>query len=347
MNIVNVEAFDIQIPHREELRKYPQWIGTGRTWLYKVHTDEGIVGLCENPRDARCLIPQVLGRNPFDFVLDDAVWPLQEALYDIMAQALKVPIYKVLGHRYRDKVPVCYWSHHFSPEDLAKEALRAAEGGFRVHKFKVRPYFDPVAQVKAMAEAVPENSIVPDANATLESPSRAVQFARSVERYNIFCLESPIPQSDAEGYLTIKNRVDMPLAAHLADGEPNPNPILSLAKGLVDYYVLEEQGVWSTFKYAGAVEAWSGTRPDVWRGPWRPLWLEGYGRTAIAEAFQVHLSCVIKMATLPGTLFIQRLREHPLVEDPLQVKDGLVEVPEKPGLGVTLDERALKKYLVR
>jgi len=50
---------------------------------------------------------------------------------------------------------------------------------------------------------------------------------------------------------------------------------------------------------------------------------------------------------LPSPLFIHRLREHPLVEDPLEVKDGRVKVPEKAGLGVTLDEKALEKYRVK
>lgn len=350
MKIVKVESFFIDIPWKEEVRKYMAWAAQGsRTWVYKIHTDEGIVGLCENPRDARALASQLIGKNPFDFVLDDSLWPLQEALYDIMAQYLKVPIYKVLGHKYRDKVPVCYWSHHFSPDILAKEALKAAEEGFTVHKFKARPHYDPVEQVKAIAGAVPEMAIIPDANGSLWLPSKAISFAKKLERYNIFCLESPIPQSDVEGYLTIKAKVDIPLAIHMGD----PDPIVSLATDMVDYYVIEVPGVWATFRYAAAAEVAGGTMTASGaegRGytvGGRPVWLEGFGRTAIAEAFQVHLAAVIKMSTLPSPFFLHRLREHTLAEDPLQVKEGLVEVPEKPGLGITLDERALKKYMIQ
>jgi len=350
LEIKKVETFEIDIPWKKEFKKYMEWAAQpSGSWLYKVHTDEGFVGLCENPKDVRGLIPQIIGRNPFDFILDDDVWPLQEALYDIMAQALKAPLYKVLGHKVRDKVPVCYWSHHFPPEVLAKEALKAVEGGFKVHKFKARPHYDPVKQVKSIAEAVPENAIIPDANGSLWLPSRVIEFARKVKRYKIFCLESPIPQSDVEGYLAIKRRVDIPLAIHMGD----PSPIVSLARDMADYYVLEVPGVWATMRYAAAAEVAGGTmtasgaegRGYTLGG--RPVWLEGFGRTGISEAFQVHLAAVIKMATLPSPLFLHRLREHPLVEDPLQVKDGLVEVLGKPGLGVTLDEGALRKYSVK
>jgi len=349
LKVERVEAFQIDIPWREELRKYMAWAGQpSRSWLYKVHTDEGFIGLCENPGDARASIPQLIGRNPFDFILDDGVYPLQEALYDIMAQALKVPLYMVLGHKVRDKVPVCYWSHHFPPEVLAGEALKAAEGGFKVHKFKVRPYYDPVEQVKAIADAVPENSIIPDANGSLWLPSKTIEFVNKVAGYRIFCLESPIPQSDVEGYRAIKRRVDVPLAIHMGD----PNPIVSLAREMVDYYVLEVPGVWATMRYAAVAEVAGGTMTasgGAGRGftmGGRPVWLEGFGRTGVSEAFQVHLAAVVRMATLPSPFFLHRLREHPLVEDPVQVKDGLVEVPGKPGLGVTLDEAALRKYLV-
>jgi len=349
LRITRVESFHVDIPWREPLREHMDWAGQAhRSWLYKLHTEDGLVGLCESFNDVRVLAKSLVGENPFDHMLDDSVWPLQEALYDLMAQALGLPLYRLLGRRQRDKVPVCYWSHHFPPELLAQEAALAAEGGFTVHKFKARPRFDAVKQAKSIADATPENAIIPDANGSFWLPSKAVAFARSVEKLNILCLESPIPQLDIEGYLAIRSRVDMPLAIHMGE----PNPIAALAAGMADYYVLEIPGIAATLGYAEIAEnaagkmAASGNQGKGYVVGGRPVWLEGFGRTGISEAFQVHLAAVVRMATLPSPLFLHRLREHPLVEEPLPVRDGQVEVPERPGLGVTLDETALRKYIV-
>ncbi|MEM2906204.1 MAG: mandelate racemase/muconate lactonizing enzyme family protein [Candidatus Bathyarchaeia archaeon] len=347
MKITRVESFHIDIPWREPLREYMDWAGQPhRSWLYRLHTDDGLVGLCESFEDARVLGKDLVGKNPFEYVLNDSVWPLQEALYDLMAQALGLPLYRLLGRKQREKVPVCYWSHHFPPELLAEEAAAAAEEGFTFHKFKARPRFDPVEQAKSIADATPENAIIPDANGSFWLPSKAVAFARGVEDLNILCLESPIPQSDVQGYLAIKSRVDTPLAIHMGE----PNPIVALAAGMADYYVLEVPGVAATLGYAAIAEnaagrmSASGNEGKGYTFGGRPVWLEGFGRTGVSEAFQVHLAAVVKTATLPSPLFLHRLREHPLIEEPLPVKDGHVAVQEKPGLGVTLDERALKKY---
>ena len=151
MKITQVEDFQFDIPWREPLREYMDWAGGQghRSWLYKVHTDDGLVGLCEGPDDVRTLAKTLIGRNPFDYMLDDSVWPLQEALYDLMAQALHIPIHRLLGRTQRGKVPVCYWSHHFPPGVLAREAASAADGGFTAHKFKARPRYSATEQVKA------------------------------------------------------------------------------------------------------------------------------------------------------------------------------------------------------
>lgn len=353
MKITKIEAIEIDIPWKEKIREHMDWAAqTHRSWLYKVHTDEGIVGLCENPQDVRGKIPELIGRDPLDLLMDDCYWPLQEAFYDAVAQSLKIPVYKLLGKKYRDEVPVCYWVHNFPPDLLAEEASIALDSGFKTIKFKVRPRLDPVEQVKSIAEVAPELSIIPDANGTFWLPSRAIKFIRAVEKYNLLCVETPLPHPDINGYLAIRSRVDIPIADHIGI-RYGADPITAVTAGMCDYYVVEEPGISLTMKVAAIAELACGEqtasgnegRGYVFRG--RPIWIEGFGRTGISETFQVHLGAVLKNAVLPSPLFIHRLREHPLVEDPLEVKDGHVKVPEKPGLGVTLDEEALEKYRVK
>jgi len=360
MKIKEIESIKIEIPWKEEIREQMRWVGSERykSWLYKVHIDEGVIGLCENPLDIREKIPELIGRDPLDLLMDDSYWPLQEAFIDAVAQALGVPVCKLLGKKYRDEVAVCYWVHNFPPELLAKEAVIALEGGFKTIKFKVRPRLDPVKQVKSIAEVTDELSIIPDPNGTLWLPSKAIKFIREIEEYNILCVETPIPHPDIDGYLAIRDRVNIPIAAHIGYARPGvtaarADPIIAVSRGMCDYYVLEEPGVAVTIKIAAIAELAtgkqhaSGNEGKGYTFGGRPVWVEPFGRTGIGEAFQVHLGSTLKTAVLPGPLFIHRLLEHPLVEDPLDVKDGYVKVPDKPGLGVTLDEEALERYRVK
>jgi len=61
------------------------------------------------------------------------------------------------------------------------------------------------------------------------------------------------------------------------------------------------------------------------------------------------MAAAMKTAILPSVTFVfsQFLLEDDLIEDPLKFEDGEAEVPKGPGLGVTLDERALEKYRVK
>lgn len=344
MKITDVEAFEVDVPWNKRVKEYMLklgWVST-RRFIYKVHTDEGITGLGDGG-DARELAKKLIGRNPFEFILDDTCGPLQPAVYDIMGKALGLPVCKLFGPMYRDKVPVLYWSGCISPEALAREAEVALSNGFTVHKMKARPWFDPVEQVDAMSKVVPSDfSIVVDANCSFWLPSKAVKVGRKLERYNVFCLESPIPQTDVEGYITIRNKVDIPVAMHMGAGSGTIlSPATVIEKGMCDYFVIEEPGAAGTLKLASIAEN---------AGPegGRPLFVEFVG-SGIMETFGLHVAAAIKNATLPSCtlVFSQYLFEDDLLVEGIRVKDGCAELPKGPGLGVTLDEAALKRYLVK
>lgn len=356
MKVTRVEAFEVNVPWvrrlGDEMLKAGMSSFGAHTFVYRVHTDEGLVGVADGP-DARNLIPRVLDRSPFEFLLDDSLWPLQIALYDLMGQHLGLPVCRLFGPVYRESVNVGYWSHCLSPELLAEEASFAAERGFRAHKFKARPARDPVEQVKAISRAAPDLEVIVDANCTFWLPSKAVRVAKAIEGYNIHCLESPIPQQNVEGYLEIKAKTTVPLAMHLGAGsgaEWTPNPLTAVERRMVDYLVVEEQGAALTLqsgiiaeKALGKASASGGFTVEG-----MPLWVEFVG-LGPAEAFGLHLAAAMKTAVLPSISFVfsHFLYEDDLIQEPLELRKGEVQLPEKPGLGVALDERALEKYRIR
>jgi len=354
VRIKDVQVFEVDVPWAERIRgkMARAGMGTGR-YVYRVRTDDGLVGLGEGG-DARSVIPSLLGRNPFDFILDDTLGPLQPAVYDLMGKALGIPVHKLFGPVYRERVPVAYWSHCLPPGDLAKEAEVAAENGFQVHKVKARPWFDIVEQVDAVSKAAPEGyQFVVDANCTFWLPSRAVSIARRLEKYNILCLESPIPQQDVNGYVAIRSKTGIPLAMHMGGGSGavwTPHPFTAIERGMCDYFVVEEDGAAATLRCGAIAEVaiGSASASGGFTVGGMPLFIEVVG-LGITEAFGLHLAAAIKNATLPSITLVhsQLLREDDLIKEPLKVKEGHADLPKGPGLGVELDERALEKYRVR
>lgn len=355
LKITKVEVFEVLVPWVERIRDYMSKAGMPangiHTFIYKVHTDDGLTGIADGP-DARKIIPKILGRNPFEFILDDSVWPLQIALYDLMGKVLELPVCRLFGPVYRRKVKVAYWSHCFPPEVLANEATYAAEKGFKIHKIKARPSLNPIEQVKAIYESVPEIQVIVDANCTFWLPSKAVKVSRSLERYNVFCLESPIPQQNIDGYLEIKAKTIIPLAMHMGFGSGSswtPNPMTAIERRMVDYFVVEEEGAGRMLKSAILAETAIGeaSASGGYEVQGMPLWIEVVGLGPM-ETFGLHLAAAMKTAVLPSITFVfsQHLLEDDLIMEPLNLRNGESDVPEKPGLGVNLDEQALEKYRI-
>jgi L-alanine-DL-glutamate epimerase-like enolase superfamily enzyme len=140
--------------------------------LYRVHTDEGLIGTGEGSLLDDEKLHSYVDRDPFEFIMDDSVGPLQIAFYDLMGQFLGLPIARLLGPS-RESAPMAYWSHCYPPEALQQEAKIALENGFRVHKFKRRAHTDVVEQIAAIAEVAPEDYRSPSTPTRPSAPSNA------------------------------------------------------------------------------------------------------------------------------------------------------------------------------
>ena len=357
MKITQIEQIPVEIPYMERVRDHlqkgwnfgnratddelnanrseheRQWREssppTVETSIYRVHTNEGNIGIGEGAGIAEEKIQTYIGRSPFEFIMDDSAGPLQIAFYDLMGQAVGLPMARMFGPS-QPTAPIAYWSQCFPPEAMQEEVKIAVEGGFCVHKFKRRAHTDVVEQVQAIAEVAPENyELTIDANTTFGTVERTLSFGRRLKEYpHVKCLESPIVQDDVEGYLRIKKELDLPLAIHFG----SPAPTISLPSPAYDYYVV---GGW----LAGILRC-----ANIASAANMPFWLQ-MGFTGVSAVFMVHLAAALPNTSLSHvSLYI--LLEHSLLAEPLIIKDGLAKVPKKPGLGVGLDMDAVERYRV-
>ena len=357
MKITQIEQIAVDVPYLDRVREHlqkgwnfanaitddefqanksefeRQWressLPSVETSIYRVHTDDGLVGLGEGAGIPEAKIQTYLGRSPFEFIMDDSAGPLQIAFYDLMGQSVRLPMARMFGPC-QESVPIAYWSQCFPPEVLQQEVKISIEKGFRVHKFKRRAHTDVVEQVQAIAEVAPEDyELTIDANTSFGTVERALSFGRRLKGYpQVKCLESPINQEDVDGYLRLKKELGYPLAIHFG----SPSPTISLPSPAYDYYVM---GGWA----AGVLRC-----ANIASAANKPFWLQ-MGFTGISALFMVHLAAALPNASLSHvSLYI--LLEHSLLAEPLVVKDGQAKVPERPGLGVVLDMDAVEGYRV-
>jgi len=216
------------------------------------------------------------------------------------------------------------------PEDWAEEAKLATRLGYCNAKLKARPWFDIFSQVLAVSEATPENfEFDLDFNSFLLNADHAAPILTELEKFSkVSIFETPIPQDDVSGYKKIKTKVKRPLAIHYG----SPPAMTALEEKMCDGFILSGGTARVTQQAAVAAEA------D------KPFWLQLVG-TGLTTAFTLHLGSVLSHARWPA-ITCQEIYSDDLIKDKIEVHGGHAHVPERPGLGVEVDEDALEKLRV-
>lgn len=139
------------------------------------------------------------------------------ALWDLLAQSARLPLYKLLGAE-RSQVPVYASGGWLIPEDdLVKEALGYKQQGYTVYKMKLgcKDYREDLHRIRAVQEACGENfEIYVDINQGW-SPKQAVMIAPLLRDMGVTYLEEPCFAQDIKGQAEVKAHTDI----HVCAGE--------------------------------------------------------------------------------------------------------------------------------
>ena len=197
-------------------------------------------------------------------------------------------------------------------------------------KFKSRPWQDLHACIQAGIAAVPPQFRFDlDFNGHLVNASNAVPFLKSLEQYDtVAMIETPIPQRDVAGNVHIRERINRPLAQHFGD----PPIMTALREDVTDGLIIG----------GGALQLME--QVAVLKAANKPFWLQLVG-TGITTTWAAHIAAVCSQARWPA-ITCMNIYESQLIKRPIEVRGGYYQVPEGPGLGIEIDERALKKYRV-
>ena len=342
MRFTKYEVFPTHIPMAERVRE--AWIesyrlqGTFQTHydpvFVRLHTDVGISGIGESLMSAaqtEAALKRMVGRSPWEYLMDDSISGILMAVYDVLGKATGMPACRLMASSPKPRVFHTYWTHCLPPKLMAQEAKLGASLGYRVHKVKARPWQDPIEQAAAMCEVVPkEYRFWVDANYHWGSPSRALFFIQKLAQFhNYFAAESPITGHDLAGYRQLKGKSPLKLADH-----PGPDIMPFVREELLQAWVIG-----GPLGRSMAQKALTAEVTGI------PLWVEYGTQSGIAQVFQAH-----QAAAYPGiefTITVTHCLEDDIMVEPFTMESGYYRVPQKPGIGVTLDENAMEKYRVK
>ena len=285
-----------------------------------------------------------------------AIGALDMALWDVRGKALGLPCWRFLGGArkaeitpYASLLPGGRTAREYG-DSLVAKAKEAQRSGFRAGKMEVcvnGPYSHNGLQepdeviveiVAACREAVgPAFTMMVDVCYCWSSAKQALRVLRQLEPYDLFFLETPLQLDDLDGYAFLHDHSPIRIAA--GELQNTRFEFLDLMdRGKVDVAQPDVGRV------GGLTEARRVCDLAADRGR---LIVPHCWKTGIGIAASAHLSAATAhcpfIEFLPAPLSESALRRD-LVAEELQLVNGRIPLPQKPGLGIELNRDALEKY---
>lgn len=337
-------------------------------WVFcKVHTNQGLTGLGEGSITskeatlAQAILEHerfLLGKDPTEIellwqgmfryprwrggpILNSAISAVEIALWDILGKALGVPIYKLLGGAARRRIRM-YKDVGSTPEaflQAKQEGYTAAKSGFiTVENSLVRPAYavrEALRKVEAVRKAVGDDfDICIDAHGQLTTVM-AIDFCTRAEEFRPLFVEEPTQLEDLGELALLREKTKVPLAT----GERSFTKYgfaEFCTRHLVNYVqpdVCHAGGILELKKIGAIAEAFR-----IEMAPHNP-------QSEVSALASLHVDATTPAATIQE----YSPNRPPWVSDlfhggAVKIKDGYAELPERPGLGVDLDEKIAAQH---
>jgi galactonate dehydratase len=365
-----------------EIRTGEVW-GHGYSCYVRIYTDVGLTGTgeCIHGGDGvqgliAGLARIILGEDPMNV---DRLWEkmrrlqvfngamagnlvtamtgIEIALWDLVGKATGLPVYALLGGKFRDKIRMyadCHAGGDDSPQANADKAKQVVDQGFTAIKFDLDDLRHPkkydmfnhtvnnaeladmVAKATAVREAVgPEIDVAMDLHGRYDTGS-AIRIAKALEGLDLLWLEEPVPPENIDAMREVKASTSTPICA----GEN-----LYLRWGFKD--LIEKQAVDIIMpdlpKCCGLSEGKKiANMAEVYYIPLAPHNVCG----PLGTIASCHCCASVPNFLVLEWHWMERPHWHDLVlADPPLIQDGYITLNDRPGLGWELNEEAAEKHL--
>lgn len=352
-----------------KITKLETFLVKPRSLFLKIHTDEGLIGLGEPILEGRALTcatavaelePYLIGQDPCRVVhhwqamyrhafyrggpiLVSALSGVEQALWDLAGKAAGLPVYRLLGGPTRDRIRVYGGAGGGTPEEAAKSAKACAERGYNAIK---TGYGGPARIVEslafveraesifaAMREAVgPTVDIAIDFHGAI-SPQTAALLIKALEPYQPLFVEEPVQCQNVDVLADVARKTHIPIATgeRIFTKWGFREILEKRAASILQPDLSHAGGIFECRLIAGMAESYyAGIAPHC------PL-----GCIALAACLQLDASIPNFLAQEQGSLGDGYLK------NPFVVKNGYIDLPQGPGLGIELDEEAMEDKITQ
>ena len=359
MKITQLHSFLVRIPQKPPIAPYQsRYRATSEkeSLIIRLETDTGLVGWGETPVDwinksyagnpEEALRRAAVGRDPFDlerFYAESKLGSyltsgVEMAMWDLMGQATKQPLYKLLGGAVRSKNIELAACMGIRPYDEAKQIARGyLEQGFTTLKTKAgRRAEEDLDMVRGIRDGVGDKlKLRIDPNQGY-APEVAFPLAKDLEKYNLEYFEQPMPLGLIADAARLRRQTKTPIA--LNESVTTTDIVLQILQLNAAEVVLPDTyqcgGILAVKKVAALAEAAGVT-----------CVFHCAHDLGLKTAAMLHV-----VVSTPGFTLANDCTYYGLVDDiitPLhKIERGHMPVPEGPGLGVHVDEQKLKKYRI-
>jgi L-rhamnonate dehydratase len=350
--------------------------GSQDALIIRITTDEGLVGIGEvdsNPTVVKSIIEAppshktacglrslLIGQDPSDIAglwqrmyrgslyygrrgaAVHAISGIDIALWDIAGQAQGKPIHALLGGMKRERVKAYASTLMPDTPDEARLAVEAQlQAGFQAVKLGWGPLGkDPeldVALVRAARQAAgDDHDLMVDVGKGWADSDDAISLARRMQEYRPYWIEEPFMPDDYDKYRALAEAVEIPIA-----GGEEESTLLDFERlidqggvTVVQPDVTRAGGISEAMRIAAMVrERGKRTVMHAWS-------------TGIIKAASLHVLAAIEQAEYFEYCVQTTELNQRLVVEQFPVVNGYVDIPQKPGLGVQIDEDVLQECLV-
>ena len=361
MKITGLECIPFNLPLKHPVRFSGGRLDVTEHVLVKVTTDEGLTGIAEAPSRPffygesqasmmeavrRWFQPVLIGADPLSI---ERAWAgfsevehnntikgaLDIALHDIAGQALGVPCHRLLGG-WGTSARVTYICGYGPPSAMAEEALRIRER-YGIDSFKLKVGIDPrqdIVMLRTLRRALPDATLYVDGNSGL-APADALKVLEVAYEVGLVWAEEPVHRDDRAGRALVARHSRVPIMGDESCRTPQ-EVVREIDDGFVQVVAIKTAR--TGFRQSRDIVAHCDARriPNV---------VASQGDSTLGIVCALHFTVAHRAtASRPAELAFHLNTEADILEEAVEIRNGQLIAPDRPGLGVRVDPGKLAHY---
>ena len=366
MKITRIRFFNVSLKLKKPLQIAKMVREKSSNTIVRVETDEGVTGYGEATFAHffagetqgsvsyvvdKFIAPAIVGCDPTNIIallarMDGLIAgnpfakaAVEMALWDIKGKVLGVPIYDLLGGSMRKSIPMNHSVSYGSVQEMIDEALQHISQGFRTLKIycgRETPESD-LERIRGIRKAVGDKiDLYVEVNQRWRFKT-ALGLLPYLEELGILFIEQPISFHLRKEMRLLRERSAIPIA--IDEGVFTPEDVaLAKQEGLADIaniYVLKAGGIYNARKALQVAETLG---LDVFVGSFNEL--------SISSMAGAHVASTITNLPYPCYLVGPVLHQEDILMEPIDIREGMFHLSDRPGLGIRVNDKQLKKFSI-